>query len=185
LLEHHYVADMRRGRGGGLTVVEPDPASLASAVALYLKFHKVDNRDLFETRQSLELSCAQLAAERATESEIAHLRELAGADEEATDVELARGAAAFHSAVAAMSGNPAMHLFVQVLTMLTETTVDHGPATRLVSAVHNAHSGIAEAIASGDAALARHRMLRHFQAMAAVDPIAASSVDRRSPERVG
>lgn len=173
LLEHHYIAEMRRGRKGGLFVIAPDPGALADALALYLQYHHVDPADLFEARQAIELTSARLAAERATEEDIARLRELAAAPIDTSSHELAERSAEFHTAVAGLSGNPAIHLFVNVLTMLTETTLDHTPATPMAGQVHHAHAAIAGAIAAADGALAQHRMLRHFEAMAAVDSLAA------------
>jgi DNA-binding FadR family transcriptional regulator len=173
LLEHHFVAETRRGRNGGLVVVKPDPAALTDAVALYLRYHMVDPRDLFEAREGLELTCARLAAERATEEDVEHLRHLASPRSESSDVELAANSAAFHAELASVSGNPALHLFVQVLSTLTESTLDHGPARKHADSVHHAHQAIAEAVAAGDGAMAQRRMLRHFEAMAAVGPLTA------------
>src|SRR5215469_7153261 len=50
LLEHHNVASMRRGPGGGLVVAEPDPDAVAHAAAVYLGYRKVSPPELFETR---------------------------------------------------------------------------------------------------------------------------------------
>ena len=62
LLEHHNVAYMRRGPGGGLVVAEPDPDAMAHAAAVYLRYRKVNPPDLFEARTALEMAAARSAA---------------------------------------------------------------------------------------------------------------------------
>jgi DNA-binding FadR family transcriptional regulator len=179
LLEHHNVAYMRRGPGGGLVVAEPDPDAMAHAAAVYLRYWKVTPPDLFETRAALELAAVRSAAEHIDEAGIiklrdalAHESEFAGGESDATIHD-------FHVVVAELTGNPALHLFINVLTQLSTarflgvTAMFDKQAARSVSAareveeVHRVHEAIAEAIIAGDAALAQHRMLRHLTAMAA------------------
>src|SRR6202035_98449 len=74
LLEHHNVAYMRRGPGGGLIVAEPDPDAMAHAAAVYLRYRKVNPPDLFEARTALELAAVRSAAEHIDEVGIARLR---------------------------------------------------------------------------------------------------------------
>lgn len=168
LLESRLVVEMRRGRGGGLFVARPDPAVLSDAVALFLRYRQVSARDLFDVRQALELTSVRLAAERATEDDVARLRALTELGADPTPAEIADRSAEFHVAVAEVSGNSAIHLFIQVVTELTEVLVDHEPAGHILPEVENAHTGIVDAIASLDPMMAQRRMLRHFQAMTRV-----------------
>lgn len=179
LLEHHNVAYMRRGPGGGLVVAEPDPDAMAHAAAVYLRYRKVGPPDLFEARTALELAAARSAAENIDEAGIVKLRaalehesEFLGGESDATIHD-------FHVVVAELSGNPALHLFINVLTQLSAasflgtTAMFDKRAARSVSSskeveeVHRVHEMIAEAIIAGDAALAQHRTLRHLNALAA------------------
>jgi DNA-binding FadR family transcriptional regulator len=179
LLEHHNVAYMRRGPGGGLVVAEPDPDAMAHAAAVYLSFRKVNPPDLFEARIALEMAAARGAAENIDEAGIVKLRaaleheaEFVGGESDATIHD-------FHVVVAELSGNPALHLFINVLTQLSAasflgtTAMFDKRAARSVSSskeveeVHRVHEAIADAIISGDAALAQHRTLRHLNALAA------------------
>ena len=41
LLEHHGLAEMRRGLHGGLFIRQPDPAQVVKAMAVFLDFEKV------------------------------------------------------------------------------------------------------------------------------------------------
>jgi len=179
LLEHHNVAYMRRGPGGGLVVAEPDPDAMAHAAAVYLRYRKVNPPDLFETRTALELAAVRSAAEHIDEEGIVKLREalahesvFLGGESDATIHD-------FHVVVAELTGNPALHLFINVLTQLSAarflgvTALFDKQAARSVSAahqveeVHRVHEAIADAIIAGDAALAQHRMMRHLTALAA------------------
>ncbi len=179
LLEHHNVAYMRRGPGGGLVVAEPDPDAMAHAAAVYLRFRKVNPPDLFEARIALEIAAARGAAEHIDEAGIVKLRaaleheaEFVGGESDATIHD-------FHVVVAELSGNPALHLFINVLTQLSAasflgtTAMFDKRAARSVSSskeveeVHRVHEAIADAIIAGDAAVAQHRTLRHLNALAA------------------
>jgi DNA-binding FadR family transcriptional regulator len=178
LLEHHNVAYMRRGPGGGLVVAEPDPDAMAHAAAVYLRFRKVNPPDLFEARIALEMAAARGAAEHIDEAGIIKLRaaleheaEFVGGESDATIHD-------FHVVVAELSGNPALHLFINVLTQLSAasflgtTAMFDKRAARSVSSskeveeVHRVHEAIADAIIAGDAAVAQHRTLRHLNALA-------------------
>ncbi|WP_238015174.1 FCD domain-containing protein [Dactylosporangium sp. AC04546] len=179
LLEHHNVANMRRGPGGGLVVAEPDPDAMAHAAAVYLRYRKVNVPDLFEARIALELAAARSAAEHIDEAGIVKLRDglahestFLGGESDATIHD-------FHVMVAELSGNPALHLFINVLTQLsaarflgTTAMFDKKAARSAGSAkevdeAHRAHKAIADAIIAGDAALAQHRTLKHLTALAA------------------
>ncbi|WP_330186364.1 FCD domain-containing protein [Dactylosporangium sp. AC04546] len=179
LLEHHHVAFMRRGPGGGLVVAEPDPDAMAHAAAVYLRYRRVNPPDLFEARTALELAAVRSAAENIDEAGIVRLRAalehesgFLGGESDATIHD-------FHVVVARLSGNPALDLFINVLTQLsaarflgTEALFDKRAArsvssSKQVEEVHRAHEAIAEAIIAGDAALAQHRTMRHLNALAA------------------
>ncbi|HEX4658264.1 MAG TPA: FCD domain-containing protein [Streptosporangiaceae bacterium] len=179
LLEHHNVANMRRGPGGGLVVAEPDPDAMAHAAAVYLRYRKVNPPDLFETRTALELAAVRSAAEHIDEDGIVKLREALAHESEFVGGESDATIHDFHVVVAELTGNPALHLFINVLTQLSAarflgvTAMFDKQAARSVSRaaqvkeVHRVHEAIADAIIAGDAALAQHRMLRHLNALAA------------------
>lgn len=180
LLEHHNVANMRRGPGGGLVVAEPDPDAMAHAAAVYLRYRKVNPPELFETRTALELAAVRSAAEHIDEAGIARLRaalareaKFLGGDESDASIH------DFHVVVAELTGNASLHLFINVLTQLsaarfqgTAALFDQQAARRVsppseIEEVHRVHQGIADAIIAGDTSLAQHRMLKHLNAQAA------------------
>lgn len=168
LLEHHDVARTRRGANGGLIVARPRPGSVTRAMTTYLRFNGVAPRDILETRNALELTGVQLAAERIDDEGIRRLRGFLAAHDEVPDLDQARYCHDFHVLVAELSGNPALVLFVTCLTEL---------ANRLVAArqprpgegadlAHRSHQRIGEAVVAGDGALARRRMADHLNALA-------------------
>lgn len=167
LLEHQSVATMRRGPGGGLVVVEPDSDFVTEAIALYLQYRDVEPHFVFEARTALELACVHTATERLSEAGIAELRALLEREESASADDAVVHAQDFHAAVAGLTGNPAMELFVRSLGRLTRerTDIPEHPEQQAAD-VRLAHRRIAEAIISGDVGLARHRMLRHLQGIA-------------------
>jgi DNA-binding FadR family transcriptional regulator len=178
LLEHHHVAQMRRGPGGGLVVTEPDPDAVAHAAAVFLRYKQVDPAQLFDARIALEMAAVRDAAERIDEPGVARLRD--ALDHELTFLGGEADATVhdFHVVVAELSGNPALHLFIDVLTQLSaagfmgatalfdKTAARRPSTTSEIEEVHAVHAGIAEAIIAGDAALAQHRTQRHLRAMA-------------------
>lgn len=170
LLEHHNVAVMRKGPGGGLVVVAPDASAVIDAVALYLEYREVDSAGLFQTRRALELTAIGLATERLTENDGVHLRKLI-----TDEAQVLRGGTVdraemhpydLHVAIAELSGDPTLHLFVDVVCRLAPDRL-RPPKQYRSSAedLHGAHAAIVEAMISGDSSLARHRLSRHLEAV--------------------
>jgi DNA-binding FadR family transcriptional regulator len=174
LLEHHGLAEMRRGLHGGLFIRQPDPQPVAKAMAVYLDFEKVEPRQLEDARLAIEVFCVERVAEKISEEEVAEVRAFLAA-EAAQAAEVARATAGrppslheFHVLVARLTGNPALHLFVQTLCDLTQRqhTIIEWHRTSPED-VHRAHARIAEAIIARDGALARHRMVTHLEEVSA------------------
>jgi DNA-binding FadR family transcriptional regulator len=167
ILESQRVARMRRGPRGGLVVLEPDGSALTDAAALYLEYLDVDPSFVHEARVSIELTCAERAASRVSEADIERLRALVRDEPARLSGDRGLDVQNFHVLVAELSGNPVLHLFVGMLTTLTRQRAAED-IDRLMredprrQTVHRDHERITEAIAAGDAALARHRMQRHL-----------------------
>src|SRR5277367_5213865 len=107
LVENQQVATMRRGPGGGLVVTEPTVDAIIDAAVLYL--HRANTRldEVFEARIVLEVIAAELATERLTEEDTVGLRTL--------EKGVVRDHRALHARLAALTGNPALELFVDIL----------------------------------------------------------------------
>ena len=173
IVDHHGVAEMRRGPGGGLVVVEPDLGAVVRTVSLHLQHLGIDRSQVAETRLALELSCVRAAAERIDDTGRQTIREFLATEYDAILHGRESGRASddlpsndFHLLVAELTGNPAMHLFVETLSRVTSQQAPR--SSRLAETakeVHRVHSRIAEAIVAGDADLAERRMRVHIEAL--------------------
>lgn len=170
LLEHHGIARMRRGPGGGLVVTEPGADPIADAMTLYLEFQGVTPAHLYEARVALELAAVELAASRLDDEGVATLRASLGAEKHDAEQNLNETSHVLHLVVAELGGNRLLVLLLGILVRLsarhTPPLVDGAPSVaELATRVHRAHAGIVEAIIAGDPSLARHRMQRHLAAL--------------------
>lgn len=176
LLEHHGIARMRRGPGGGLVVTEPGADPIADAVTLYLEYQGVTPAHLYEARVALELAAVGLAARRLDDAVVTTLRASLAAEKHAADethaVEhnLNETSHLLHLVVAELGGNRLLVLLLGILVRLsarhTPPPDDGAPSVaELAVRVHRVHEGIVEAIIAGDESLARHRMQRHLAAL--------------------
>lgn len=170
LLEHHQVATMRRGPSGGLFVRSPDPESATRALVIYLERVGTTLPDLVSARLLLESLAVELAVTQLNEQGIQRLRR--ALEQEAQSYATVRMSAPYlHQAIGELSGNPALELFINMLTALTErysiaasarTPAAHGPTAEVAA---HAHNTITEAMIAGDVAAAQHRMRTHVEAI--------------------
>lgn len=163
LTEHRQVTRMRRGRGGGLVVAEPDASAVTESLAIYLEYARAPADDLLEARTVLEDFAAAAAAESLDEAHLHALRAAAAQD---------GGPAAggrVHSLIAEATGNAALSLFIQAIAPLTsQPAAAPGAAGPACSAAR--HAAVVEAICAGDALQARARMHEHMTALRAAAP---------------
>jgi len=73
LLESDGLIRIKRGPGGGITVGRPDQSHVARSFALQLSLDQVPLRDLFAFRKLVEPAATALAAEHATDADLAAL----------------------------------------------------------------------------------------------------------------
>jgi DNA-binding FadR family transcriptional regulator len=164
VLEHHQIARMRRGPGGGLSIRDPNSAAAVRAMALNLDFLGARPADVFETRALLELRAVELAAKHIDETGIVRLRAVVAA-ERRPDHTCSLAPHEIHHVLAEVSGNPAFKLFIDMLARLTVVSRPAGLSRRTQSEIHRAHQLIADAVVAGDAALARHVLRAHLTAV--------------------
>ncbi len=170
LVEHHQVARMRRGRGGGLYICEPDAGPATRAVVIYLEYLGTTLGDLLNARLVLEPLAASLAAERIDEAGIARLRAVLHAEEQ-WKPGLPAPRDEFHIALAEQSKNPVLQLFIDVLMRLTtryalaSRTDSATEAIEAVDHLHAHHSKIVAAVTAGDSARAKTLSERHVEAV--------------------
>src|SRR3954464_11004368 len=101
------IAEIRMGKGGGARVARGNPRLFAEALAVQLDLTGVGPAEVMDAQRAIECLAAELAAENATEDDIARLRGIV-AESEASLHDAARTTelgAAFHLAVAEASHN--------------------------------------------------------------------------------
>ena len=173
LVEHHQVARMRRGPGGGLFVAAPDAGPAARAMVIYLEYVGTSIEDLMQARRLLEPLAAALAAEHVTEGGIEELRRTLGAESAMTDEPGDRTVETLHVVLGELSANPVLGLFIDVLTRLTGRYGRLSPATpgsayRTARAdARRRHAEIADVVIAGDTGRAEARMAEYLDAVAA------------------
>ena len=167
LVEHHQVARMRRGPGGGLLISAPDAGPATRSIVIYLEYVGTSVTDLLHARLLLEPIAAGLAADRVTEEGIDTLRaclhdeELHGSWPATQDP--------LHPLLGQLSGNPVLHLFIDVLTRLTaryahtsrRIAKEEVAASKATS--HDSHQSIVDAVIAGDGARAQTTLSAHLE----------------------
>ncbi|KAA9163664.1 FadR family transcriptional regulator [Amycolatopsis acidicola] len=173
LVEHHQVARMRRGPGGGLLVCAPDAGPATRSMVIYLEYVGTSVTELLDARLLLEPIAVGLAAERLTENGITTLRasledELARRNEKGV---WARDS--LHTLLAGLCGNPVLHLFVDVLNRLTaryantSRRISRSEMLAAKEVSYGAHQAIVDAVIAGDGARAQTKLAEHLEASAA------------------
>jgi DNA-binding FadR family transcriptional regulator len=157
IVEHHFVATMRRGPGGGLVVTAPNLDAIVRAVTLQLEYEHIEPLQVHEARSVLELTALRLAAERLTADDVLQLKEELDVDRSAPG-----RSQNFHVWIAQFTGNPALALFVSVLTMLTHDSLSAPRSKVVTDELNAAHREISEKLISGDAEGAEQRMADHL-----------------------
>jgi DNA-binding FadR family transcriptional regulator len=169
LLEHHQIATMRRGPGGGLFVAAPSSAAVADVVALYLARQGAGVAALAELRVRVEVELVDLVIDRIDPEGLERLAVAAELNE--TDQQADVAIHNLHAAVAGLSRNRALELVVLVLIRLTRLhqyrPLSPREETEIRREVNRTHLGIARAIESRDRELARKRMRRHLEVLPA------------------
>jgi len=171
LLEHHQIATMRRGPGGGLFVSAPSVRAVSDVVAVYLARRDISLVDLIELRIRVELAQVELAIDRAGAGvgDLSELQHALQHEDKLTVAEFADGGHDLHAVIAGLAGNRALELVSLVLIRLmrlhqVEQVSDEERAVAAVE-VSKSHGAIADAITDGDVELARRRMRRHLEAI--------------------
>ena len=165
ILEHYSIARMRRGPGGGLVVLEPDPTSGIRTTALYLDFRGVTIEHLRTVREEVELGCLTAAMRSGLLD-----RTVIWADQSRGHSKSSRCSACLRDRVATLSGDSVLMLFRSILSALWD---EHGAGRRPSDSCRSTDQGpsdqaeldaIVDAVIVGDEGLAQFRMRRHLRA---------------------
>ncbi|MBL3699364.1 FadR/GntR family transcriptional regulator [Leucobacter luti] len=157
----------------GMQVAEFDERNLSRQVALMLRLGGGTFAQLMEMRAALEPDMAAAAALRRSDAEVAELQHLVDLIAVTEGVDFDREAhiandLEFHSVIARSTGNPFFrHLILPFNEILTATYLQSPGYAPERSKTHEEHARIAEAIASGDADLARSLSIVHVNRVSA------------------
>jgi len=169
LLEHHRIAAMRRGPGGGLFVTEPGYEAVTGAVALLLDRRGMNVANLAEIRTGVELAIIDRVIPALDDDGEARLRAALEIERSSPDEDFVQVVGHdIHAVLAGLTGNPVLELVTLVLIRLSRLHQVNRSGQRpeaLIDEVTRTHGRIVEAIISGDRDLARHRMHRHHDAL--------------------
>jgi DNA-binding FadR family transcriptional regulator len=173
IVDHHGVAEMRRGPGGGLVVVAPKADAAVRTLSLNLEFLDLTPEQINEARLAIELSCVRATIENLDDDGRRRIEAFVAG--ELDEIMAGRGADRasddfvtndFHLLLADLTANPAMRLFVDILSRVTSRHSERAPSLEDAARdVHRAHSRIAEAILAGDVEGAERRMKRHLDSV--------------------
>jgi DNA-binding FadR family transcriptional regulator len=163
-VEQRGIAEMRRGRGGGLVVAEPVEGVVVRALTTYLEAIDVSLPEILETQLILEIQAAALAADVIDQDGIKLLRSLA--EQLPPPIGVVQVDAAPHTEIRAqiarVAGNRALALFIRSLnmstvdmrSMLVGPAMEHRYRERVEGSIAK-KKALIEAIVSGNAARAR------------------------------
>jgi GntR family transcriptional regulator, transcriptional repressor for pyruvate dehydrogenase complex len=159
---------IERSQGRESIVSSPGPEQLQELLRFRVQREGIDSEAIMEFRQSMEVQAAGLAAVRRTDTQIDAIRmawdQLSAAK---TETEFHDADIAFHTAVAAASGNPLISLVLDALVDLLRDVRKRSYRGRRkkgtsLEAVIADHRAIYDAIESGDATAAEHAMKAHL-----------------------
>lgn len=161
ILEHHHIAAMRRGPGGGLFVSPPSAAAVADVIASHLARHGTRADHLAELRVGVELAIVDLVIDRDDEEVEGQLRGDVAAATAPADDGPTNADDRLHLVLASLCGNRALELVARVLIRLADLPPARTRTGRQADA-GAAHPAIVEAIIAGERQRAQQLMTIHL-----------------------
>src|SRR3954471_10159211 len=164
-LEALGIAEIRMGKGGGARVARGNPRLFAEALAVQLDLTGVSPSEIMDAQRAIECLAAELAAENATDADIARLKGIV-AESEASLNDAARTTelgAAFHLAIAEASHNRV--LVVQLISLQHVSWPRRNPTmnAKVAKRICDVHKDLLALIEIHDAAGARQLMDDHVK----------------------
>jgi DNA-binding FadR family transcriptional regulator len=168
VLEHHQIARMRRGPGGGLFVSAPGIDATTEAVAIHLDRKGIQPEHLFEVRRIVEMAVLNRVVDHLDDRMVDELEKVLEVERAASTEDFPIVGHDFHVVLASLSGNRVLELIADVLVRLSRShgkvpvdAEDPLPTAQVIEA----HRAIVDSIVELDQDLARHRMRRHLDAL--------------------
>ena len=162
-LEALGVVEIRRGVGGGARISAGNPQLFAEALAVQLELADIDVDEIFAAQHAVECLAAELAAKRASPSEVSRLLSLIKEAEQSLDDadRFTRLSLAFHLAIADASKNRVLHYQLVSLQHVSWPARNRTLTRAVALRVLEAHRELAARIGAHDADGARRLMDEH------------------------
>jgi DNA-binding FadR family transcriptional regulator len=169
LLSSSHLVRASKGPGGGIFVAatpeEGISRTVSASVASMLETHSITIDELLETRMLFEVPLVGLAAQRATDDEVAQLRAIVDEGERRPD-DAARVAAVderLHRLISQIAGNRLAAAFTAWVVEVLQPPLRELVAPAVVeSVIVEQHRDIVRAIERGDPAAAERAMREHL-----------------------
>ncbi|MCB0996331.1 MAG: FadR family transcriptional regulator [Acidimicrobiales bacterium] len=168
ILENHGVAEMRKGRGGGLTVRRPEITTLARAAALHLDYERATLDHVVDARLALESANLELVLSHLDDGgRVALTSHMQSEHATLATTGFAAHAHAFHRLLARLSHNPVLVMCTEMLLDVQQRRQrsiwpDERVPTRFSERSVVAHQHIVDALVAGDANAARAALCAHL-----------------------
>lgn len=164
-LEALGIVEIRMGKGGGARIAHGNPRLFAEALAVQLDLTGVTAAEIMDAQRAIETLGAELAAENATEEDIAKLRRLLQEAEAAiADLdEFTRLSRDFHLAVAEASHNRVLIVQLMSLEHVSWPRRNVTATPKLARHIMEIHSKLADLIELHDPTGARALMDDHVK----------------------
>jgi GntR family transcriptional regulator, transcriptional repressor for pyruvate dehydrogenase complex len=163
VLEDDGLIKLHVGRSGGAVISMPGPEQLVPSVDLLLRMQMTTVAELYEARRLLEPLLVALAAERATDADLAELRECldvpVGAPRDAESFRTQNNR--FHRLLADAAHNNALAMMTNIIMELSLRLIDtHEDRPGQLADVHRR---IIDALAAHDGAAATEYLIAHLK----------------------
>lgn len=164
-LEALGIVEIRMGKGGGARIARGNPRLFAEALAVQLDLTGVSAAEIMDAQRAVETLAAELAAENATQTDIARLRQLLDdARAEMGDLDrFTRLSRDFHLAVAEASHNRVLVVQLISLEHVSWPSRNRTATRALAEHILDTHTKLADLIERGDRTGARALMDDHVR----------------------
>lgn len=168
-LEANGLIRVKVGGQGGPYVSEPDISRVTDSIGTHLQLRGTTFEELAEARQALEVTAAQLAAERATDEDLEALKAAIELTGQPTSDDTAASSLDFHTALVIAAHNRALLAMFSATRDLIEQAFDalHAQQPDMRESSRKTHRGLYDAIASRQGELAARLMREHLEGFAA------------------
>ena len=177
------IVEIKMGKGGGARIARGNARLFAEALAVQLDLTGVGAAEIMEAQRAIECLAAELAAENATEADIAKMRALIDEAEAAIDdpERFTQLGAEFHLAVAEASHNRVLGVLLISLQHVSWPRRNPTLNAKVARRVNDVHRELLNLIEMRDPTAARHLMDDHVKMIRARRVIEGES-KLRGPE---